>query len=104
MLREAGGAEEHVTKARELGLGLFVRSLVGLNREAAKQAFATFLTERGLRANQIEFVNLVIDYLTEHGAMEPAGATVRNSPSRISMPRGVEGSSSLHRSRPCLMS
>jgi hypothetical protein len=51
-----------VEKAREQseGLGLFVRSLVGLEREAAKQAFAEFLTGKTLNGNQIEFVNLIV--------------------------------------------
>lgn len=53
------------------GLGLFVRSLVGLDREAAKSAFADFLAAQNYSANQIEFINLIIDYLTECGAMEP---------------------------------
>jgi type I restriction enzyme R subunit len=38
-------------------MGLFVRSLVGLDREAAKQAFAGFVAGSTLTANQIEFVN-----------------------------------------------
>jgi type I restriction enzyme R subunit len=54
-------------KAESNGLGLFVRSLVGLDREAAKRALAGFLAGKTLGANQIEFVNLVIDHLTEHG-------------------------------------
>ena len=90
MLREAAaGDDEHVSKVRELGLGLFVRSLVGFDREAAKQAFAMFLTSRQLTGNQIEFVNLVIDYLTEHGAMEPE--RLYESPFTDFNPRGVEG-------------
>jgi EcoEI R protein C-terminal len=40
-------------------------------RDAAKQAFAEFLSGRTLTANQIEFIDLIINYLTEHGAMEP---------------------------------
>ena len=52
-------------------MGLFVRSLVGLDREAAKQARAGFLTNKTLGANQIEFVNVVVNHLTEHGTMEP---------------------------------
>ena len=56
----------------EGGLGLFVRSLVGLDREAAKQAFAGFLAgEDAASANQIEFVDLIVDHLTERGVMEP---------------------------------
>ncbi len=46
------------------GLGLFVRSLVGLDRNAAKLEFAGFFFGRNLGANQIEFVNLIVDHLT----------------------------------------
>jgi type I restriction enzyme R subunit len=53
------------------GLGLFVRSLVGLDRNAAKEAFAEFLSGTSFRANQIEFINLIINHLTEHGTMAP---------------------------------
>lgn len=59
-------------KSESHGLGLFVRSLIGLDREAAKEAFGSFLTGKILTANQIEFVNLIINRLTEHGVMEPA--------------------------------
>ncbi len=51
--------------------GLFIRSIVGLDRAAAKQAFARFLDDRNYSRNQIEFVNLVIDYLTQHGTIDP---------------------------------
>jgi len=68
LMEAAGSAPEHVTKARELGL-VFVRSLVGLKRDAAKQAFAGFLSGRTLTANQIEFIDFLINYLTawSHG-------------------------------------
>ena len=48
-----------------------MRTLVGLERDAAKQAFAGFMAEKNLSANQIEFINLIIDHLTERGAMDP---------------------------------
>jgi type I restriction enzyme R subunit len=70
--------QEGVASAQDLervreegGLGLFIRSMVGLDREAAKAALGAFLDGRTLTANQIEFVNLVIDYLTERGVMDP---------------------------------
>jgi type I restriction enzyme R subunit len=53
------------------GLGLFVRSLVGLDREAAMRAFDTFTAGKTLSANQIEFIGMVVDHLTERGAMDP---------------------------------
>jgi type I restriction enzyme R subunit len=75
MLVEAGtGSAEDVERAKQesTGLGLFVRSLVGLDREAAKHAFGSFLHENALGANQIEFVNLIIDHLTQCGWMPPS--------------------------------
>ncbi|WP_208862864.1 type I restriction-modification enzyme R subunit C-terminal domain-containing protein [Micromonospora chersina] len=60
--------------ARRTGSGwLFIRSLVGLDREAATEAFGEFLAGRTLTANQINFVNLIITHVTQNGVMEPAG-------------------------------
>ena len=53
------------------GLGLFVRGLVGLDREAATQALNGFVAGKTLSANQLEFVNLIVTHLTERGVMEP---------------------------------
>jgi type I restriction enzyme R subunit len=92
MLLESGaGTEEDVQRAADTshGLGLFVRSLVGLDRAAAKEAFAGFLTGRTLSANQIEFVNLIVDHLTERGAME--APLLYESPYTDFSPRGVDG-------------
>ena len=51
-----GSSAEEIEAAKQdgQGLGLFVRSLVGLDREAAKTAFSGFLKGRNLTANQIE--------------------------------------------------
>jgi len=53
------------------GLGLFVRSLVGLKREAAKQALAGFRRRKDTQRESDRVVNLIVDHLTEHGAMNP---------------------------------
>ncbi|NEX21502.1 DEAD/DEAH box helicase family protein [Thiorhodococcus mannitoliphagus] len=69
---EGVGTDEDLERIQgEGGLGLFIRSLVGLDREAAKQALGSFMEGRTLSANQIEFVTLIIDHLTERGAMDP---------------------------------
>ncbi|MBI5284755.1 MAG: DEAD/DEAH box helicase family protein [Chloroflexi bacterium] len=74
LIDEGVGSEADLDRAKResQGLGLFIRSLVGLDREAAKQAFGQFLADRTATANQIEFVNLIIDHLTEHGVMSPS--------------------------------
>ena len=42
-----------------------------------------------LTANQIEFVNMIVDYLTENGAMNPA--LLYSSPYTDFSPLGVDG-------------
>ncbi|MDX2099606.1 MAG: DEAD/DEAH box helicase family protein [Leptolyngbyaceae cyanobacterium bins.59] len=74
ILLEAGvGTPDHLEQAKQTsqGLGIFIRSLIGLDREAAKQAFGEFLSGSTATADQIEFINLIIDHLTHHGIMDP---------------------------------
>ncbi|WP_161914423.1 DEAD/DEAH box helicase family protein [Methylosinus sp. C49] len=73
----------------EGGLARFVRSLVGLDREAAKRLFSEFEDGRRLTADQHEFLNLVIDHLTERGAMDPA--LLYETPFTDFDAKGVEG-------------
>jgi type I restriction enzyme R subunit len=48
-----------------------MRSLVGLDRNAAKEAFGQFLDENRYTSQQIRFVEMVIDKLTLGGMMDP---------------------------------
>jgi type I restriction enzyme, R subunit len=84
------GGPDAVRKAAEasLGLGLFVRSLVGMDRAAAKEAFSAFQAGKVLSPNQTEFVNLIIDHLTEHGVVDPA--MLYESPFTDVTPRGPD--------------
>jgi type I restriction enzyme R subunit len=62
---------------------------VGLDREAAKQALAGFMAGRNLSGNQIEFVNLIVDHLTDHGVM--AAERLYESPFTDISPFGPDG-------------
>jgi type I restriction enzyme, R subunit len=53
----------------ENNLGRFIRSLVGLDRVAAKTAFGTYLDGKTFSSDQILFVNFIIDALTHNGTM-----------------------------------
>ena len=75
MLLDSGvGTETDVARARgeSQGVGLFIRSLVGLDPEAATAAFDRYLTGKTLSANQIRFIQLVIEQLTADGVMNVA--------------------------------
>lgn len=89
LISSGTGSESLVELASQKGLGVFVRSLVGLDREAAKVALNTFVSSQAMTGNQIEFVNLVIDYLTEHGVMEPEA--LYQSPFTDISPIGPDG-------------
>ena len=52
-------------------LALLVRRIVGLDANAAKSAFAEFLAEGEYSADQIQFINLIIDHLVANGMMKP---------------------------------
>ena len=91
ILAESGiGAPEDIQRATEEshGLGLFVRSLIGLDRQAAKEAMAGFLSGKALSANQIEFVNVIVDHLTEHGILD--AVMLYESPFTDLTPRGPD--------------
>ena len=92
MLVESGiGAADEIDRAKteSQGLGLFVRSLVGMDREAAKNALSGFLNGKTWSASQIEFVNLIVNHLTEHGVM--AAARLYESPFTDLTPHGPDG-------------
>ncbi|MEP9399773.1 DEAD/DEAH box helicase family protein [Mesorhizobium sp. KR2-14] len=74
MLLSAGiGDAAHIEKATELArsFGTFIRSLVGLDRHAVAEAFGEFLGDGAATAEQIEFIDMVIEHLTEKGTMDP---------------------------------
>ncbi|QKT09474.1 DEAD/DEAH box helicase family protein [Rhodococcus sp. W8901] len=74
LARSGAGEPEDLERAVEnaKGLARFIRSLVGLDQQAAAQAFAEFLHGKTATADQIDFVNLIISHLTRHGEMDPS--------------------------------
>lgn len=76
MLTESGELDrEKLDRAVAEGggnLGVFVRSLVGLDRGAVNDALSGFMRDSLLSANQMEFLNMIVEYLTRHGILAPA--------------------------------
>ncbi len=91
MLIQSGvGSETDIARAREEshGVGLFIRSLIGLDREAATAAFDQFLSDRTLSASQLRFVQLIVEHLTANGVVEVS--RLYESPFTDTAPQGPD--------------
>ena len=53
-------------------LGKYIRSIAGLDVEAAKTAFSKFINAPALNPQQIRFVDTIINFLTVNGTIDPA--------------------------------
>lgn len=73
MLVSAGAGPVDISLASEQdgGLGMFIRRLVGLDRSAVTEAFEGYLDGTRFTADQVRFVNLIVDELTRNGVMDP---------------------------------
>ena len=67
---ELGTKQDYENEYGSKPLGEFVREIVGLDMNAAKEAFAEFLDETYLDSNQIYFVNQIVEYIVHNGLMK----------------------------------
>ena len=70
-------------------LGVFVRRLVGLDRGEAKRAFADYLEDGAYSADQLQFIDHVVDHLTQNGTMDPG--LLYEPPFTNRHPNGLDG-------------
>lgn len=67
---EIGTHDEYSAEYGEKPLGEFVREIVGLDMNAAKEAFSQYLNDANLDSRQIYFVNQIIEYIVCNGIMK----------------------------------
>ena len=67
--KEVGTKEDYEQEYGQKPLGEFVRSIVGLDMNAAKEAFSEFLDNTSLDSRQIYFVNQIVEYIVHNGMM-----------------------------------
>ena len=67
---ELGTKQDYESEYGQKPLGEFVREIVGLDMNAAKEAFSEYLNDTSLDANQIYFVNQIVEYIVHNGLMK----------------------------------
>ena len=67
---ELGTKEQYYSEYGDKPLGEFVREIVGLDMNSAKEAFAVYLNDTNLSENQIYFVNQIIEYIVRNGVLK----------------------------------
>lgn len=67
---ERGTREDFVNEYGEQPLGFFIRQILGLDADAANEAFSELLGSGSLRADQIKFLRTIIDFLTVNGMID----------------------------------
>ena len=68
--KEVGTKDEYVAEYGNKPLGELVREIVGLDMNAAKEAFSEYLTDAHLDSRQIYFVNQIVEYIIHNGIMK----------------------------------
>jgi len=67
---ELGTKEQYENEFGNMPLGELVRTIVGLDMQAAKEAFAVFLNDVNLDSRQINFINMIIEYIVKNGMLK----------------------------------
>ena len=67
---EVGTKQDYEREIGSVPLGEFVRSVIGLDMNAAKAAFADYLDSTQLDSRQIYFVNQIVEYIVHNGMMK----------------------------------
>lgn len=67
---EIGTKDDYEAEYGTKPLGEFVREIVGLDMNAAKEAFSEFLNEISMDSRQIYFVNQIVEYIVHNGMMK----------------------------------
>ena len=68
--REVGTKQDYENEFGTKPLGEFVREIVGLDMNAAKEAFSEYLTNTSLDSRQIYFVNQIVEYIVHNGMLK----------------------------------
>lgn len=67
---EVGTKQDYEAEYGQKPLGEFIREIVGLDMNAAKEAFSAYLNDTNLDSKQIYFVNQIVEFIVQNGMMK----------------------------------
>ena len=67
---EVGSKENYEAEYGKKPLGELVREIVGMDMNAAKEAFSKYLNNANLDSRQIYFINQIVEYIVQNGLMK----------------------------------
>lgn len=70
MFSELGSQSDYQKEFGDTPITKLVRNMIGLDREAANEAFSEFLNNGNLNSNQIHFIKLIVDYIVKNGMID----------------------------------
>ncbi len=70
LFNELGSKSDYEKEYKETPVTVLVRKILGMDREAANEAFSEFLNNQNLNSKQIHFVKLIVDYIVKNGFIE----------------------------------
>ena len=68
--KEVGSRDDYEAEYGHKPLGVFVREIVGMDMNAAKEAFSEYLTDASMDSRQIYFVNQIVEYIVHNGVLD----------------------------------
>ena len=68
--KEVGTKQDYESQIGTKPLGEFVREIVGLDMNTAKEAFSQYLSSATMNSRQIYFVNQIVEYIVHNGMLK----------------------------------
>ncbi len=87
---DIGSKEKLHSLQGDLGLGEFIRSIIGLEQTEVEKVFSTYLDANSFNSNQIRFIGKIINYLKINGTMLDFG-TLYEAPFTDISSEGIDG-------------
>ena len=67
---DLGTKDEYEAEYGDKPLGEYVREILGLDMNVAKEAFSEYLNEANLDSRQVYFVNQIVEYIVHNGLIK----------------------------------